>query len=103
MVYSTDPDFKPDVADTTEQTTLPPAKQVLRVRLETKHRGGKLVSLVAGFVGTTADRELLGKQLKTACGTGGSVKDGEILVQGDHRDKLVQWLLKNGYTGTKKG
>jgi translation initiation factor 1 len=81
----------------------PPAKQQkLRVRLDTKQRAGKAVTLVEGFNGKEEDREELGKKLKTFCGTGGSVKDGLIIVQGDQRDKLLQWLLKNGYTATKK-
>ena len=69
----------------------------LKVKLETKHRAGKAVTLVLGFIGKEADREDLGKKLKTFCGTGGSVKDGEIIVQGDNRDKALQWLKKNGY------
>jgi translation initiation factor 1 len=72
------------------------------VKLETKHRAGKTVTLVDGFVGTDEDAEKLGKQLKNQCGTGGSVKDGEIIVQGDHREKVLQFLLKNGYSKTKK-
>lgn len=101
LVYSTDPNFKTE-AEQAAETTLPPAEQTLRIWFETKHRGGKAVTIIAGFVGTTADLELLGKQMKQACGTGGSVKDGEALIQGDHRDKLLQWLLKNGYSKTKK-
>ncbi len=101
LVYSTDPNFKMEEEQTAE-TTLPPAEQPLRIWFETKHRGGKAVTIIAGFVGNSADLELLGRQLKQACGTGGSVKDGEALIQGDHRDKLQQWLLKNGYTKTKK-
>ena len=101
LVYSTDPNFKREMEET-PQTTLAPADQHLRIWFETKHRGGKAVTIIAGFVGNSADLELLGRQLKQACGTGGSVKDGEALIQGDHRDKLQQWLLNNGYTKTKK-
>ncbi len=102
LVYSTDPDFKPEGTGQEQAVTLAPGEQVLRVWLETKHRAGKAVTLIQGFTGTEADCEMLGKQLKAACGTGGSVKDGEIIVQGDHRDKVLQWLHKNGYKKAKK-
>ncbi len=102
FVFSTDPNFRFDDEEREEQETLPPAQQNLRVKLETKHRAGKTVTLVDGFVGTDEDAEKLGKQLKNQCGTGGSVKDGEIIVQGDHREKVLQFLLKNGYIKTKK-
>jgi len=101
IVYSTDPDFKLPEDDAVVET-LSPALQKIKVRLETKHRGGKAVTLVDGFIGTDADGQELGKKLKTICGTGGSVKDGEILVQGDHRDKVLVWLLKMGYKLSKK-
>jgi len=101
FVYSTDPSFHFQPDDETPANTLPPAQQKLRIRLETKHRGGKAVTLIAGFIGTEDDLQELGKKLKNFCGTGGSAKDGEIIVQGDQRDKVLQWLLKNGYTGTK--
>lgn len=101
FVFSTDPDFHFEEERTTE-ATLPASQQKLRIRLETKHRGGKTVTLVTGFAGKEEDLEALGKKLKAYCGTGGSAKDGEILVQGDHRDKLLQWLLKNGYSQSKK-
>jgi len=81
---------------------LAPALQKIKVRLETKHRGGKAVTLIDGFVGTDEDAQDLGKKLKTFCGTGGSVKEGEILVQGDHRDKVLAWLIKMGYKLSKK-
>lgn len=102
LVYSTDPNFKIEEESNEEEQTLPAAQQKIKVRLETKHRAGKAVTLIENFTGTTADKEDLGKKLKTACGTGGSVKDGEILVQGDNRDKVLQWLLKNGYKLSKK-
>lgn len=101
LVYSTDPNFKPG-QDDQEEESLSPAQQKLRIWFETKHRGGKAVTIVAGFVGKGSDLEILGKQLKQACGTGGSVKEGEVLVQGDHREKVLQWLLKNGYSNSKK-
>ncbi len=101
FVYSTDPNFsfEPEQENT---KTLLPAQQKLRVKLDSKNRGGKTVTLVDGFVGKEADLEDLGKKLKSFCGTGGSAKDGEIIVQGDQRDKVLQWLLKNGYSQTKK-
>jgi len=101
FVYSTDPNFGFQHEETNVET-LPPAKQKLRILLDKKQRGGKIVSLITGFVGKEEDLEDLGKKLKNFCGTGGSAKDSEILVQGDQRDKILQWLLKNGYTGTKK-
>jgi translation initiation factor 1 len=101
FVFSTDPNFSFE-EEKEDVDTLPPAQQRLRVRLETKHRAGKTVTLVDGFTGKDEDREELGKKLKNYCGTGGSAKDGEIIVQGDHRDKVLQWLLKNGYSLSKK-
>lgn len=102
LVYSTDPNFKPEQAPEDEGETLLPAQQKLRVRLDTKHRAGKAVTLVEGFVGKMYDREELGKKLKTFCGTGGSVKDSDIIIQGDNRDKVLQWLLKNNFSSSKK-
>jgi translation initiation factor 1 len=102
LVYSTNPDFKLEEADNFETETLLPAQQKLKILLDKKQRAGKKVTLVTGFIGKQIDIEELGKKLKTFCGTGGSVKDGEIIVQGDNRDKVLQWLQKNGYAGTKK-
>ena len=102
LVYSTDPNFKLEEDSVNEEETLLPAQQKIRVRLDKKHRAGKAVTLIEGFIGKETDREELGKKLKTFCGTGGSVKDGEVIVQGDNRDKVLQWLLKNGYTNAKK-
>ena len=101
FVYSTDPgfQFEPELNNV---ATLPPAQQKLKVRLDTKHRAGKAVTLVEGFVGTVEDLEDLGKKLKSFCGTGGSAKDSEIIVQGDQREKVLQWLLKNGYKQTRR-
>lgn len=101
FVFSTDPNFRFE-EEQQEQETLPPQQQKLRVRLETKHRGGKAATVVDAFVGKDEDLQALGKTLKNVCGTGGSAKDGEIIVQGDQREKVLQWLLKNGYTQTKK-
>lgn len=102
FVYSTDPNFSFQPEENEAQETLPAAQQKLRVQLETKHRGGKTVSLVTGFIGTNDDLEDLGKKLKNFCGTGGSAKDREIIIQGDQREKILQWLLKNGYKQSKK-
>ena len=96
IVYSTDPSFQFGDEDSNIET-LTPAQQKLKIKLDTKHRGGKSVTLVQGFAGREPDLEELGKKLKSFCGTGGSVKDGEVIVQGDQRDKVLQWLLKNGY------
>lgn len=102
FVYSTDPNFAFQHEEEAAAETLPPQQQKLKVRLETKHRAGKAVTLVEGFVGTDADLQDLGKKLKNYCGTGGSAKDNEIIVQGDQRDKVLQWLQKNGYTAKKQ-
>jgi translation initiation factor 1 len=102
LVYSTDPNFKIEEENNNDQETISPAQQKLKVRLDKKQRAGKAVTLVEGFIGQENDREELGKKLKSFCGTGGSVKDGEIIVQGDNRDKILQWLLKNDYKGSKK-
>jgi len=102
FVYSTDPNFKFEPEESAAQETLPPQAQKLKIKLETKHRAGKAVTLVDGFVGTETDATILGKSLKNTCGTGGSVKGTEIIIQGDQREKVVQWLLKNGYKNTKK-
>jgi len=101
FVYSTDPNFSFEQEQENEETLLP-AQQKLRVKLDSKNRGGKTVTLVDGFIGKEDDLEDLGKKLKSFCGTGGSAKDGEIIVQGDQRDKVLQWLLKNGYAQAKK-
>lgn len=102
LVYSTDPNFKLEEDNAEEQETLLPAKQKLTIKLDTKQRAGKSVTLVMGFEGKEEDREKLGKSLKTFCGTGGSVKDGDIIVQGDNREKILQWLQKNGYSSVRK-
>jgi len=102
LVYSTDPDFKIGETNNSRETTLPPAQQQLKILLDKKQRAGKKVTLIEGFTGSDADREDLGKKLKSFCGTGGSVKDGEIMVQGDNRDKVLQWLQKNGYAAARK-
>jgi translation initiation factor 1 len=102
IVYSTDPDYDYQNEGTDEPDTLTPAAQDLRVWLERKG-GGKVVTAVKGFVGRTADLDALTKQLKGVCGSGGTAKDGEILLQGDHRDKVVAWLQNKGYKAKKAG
>ena len=101
IVFSTNPDFMQQKIDE-EQVNLVPAQQALKIKLQTKHRAGKAVTLIEGFIGSDDEKENLSKKLKTFCGTGGSFKDGEILIQGDNREKVLQWLLKNGYEKTKK-
>jgi translation initiation factor 1 len=102
FVYSTNPDFKFENGEEQKTETLSPQQQKLRIRLDTRHRGGKTVTLIEGFIGREEDLEDLGKKLKNYCGTGGSAKDGEIIIQGDQRDKVLQWLQKNAYTHAKR-
>jgi predicted translation initiation factor SUI1 len=101
-LYSTDPKYRFEESDAPLPETLPSAKQQLRLRLDTRQRAGKAVTLVEGFSGMPEDLETLGKKLKTFCGTGGSVKDGVIVIQGDQRDKILAWLLQQGYQQTRK-
>lgn len=103
LVYSTNPDFKYETDEEPEVETLAPHEQQLRVWLDRKQRAGKVVTLVKGFVGRDEDLQLLGKMLKNKCGVGGSAKEGEILIQGDHRDRVVELLLKEGYKAKKAG
>lgn len=103
VVYSTDPNFKYVTARDLEEEpeTLEPARQRLVVAIDRKGRGGKQVTVVNGFVGATADLEALGKTLKTKCGVGGSVKEGQILIQGDMRDRIVSILTALGYNAKR--
>lgn len=102
IMFSTDPGFEFQNHDEVTET-LPAKQQNLRVQLDRKNRGGKAVTLVTGFVGTDEDLQALGKTLKSKCGVGGSAKDGEILVQGDFRDKVMDLLIKAGYKAKKAG
>jgi len=103
IVYSTDPDFQYQYENTQEEETLPPRQQDLRVMLDKKQRSGKAVTLVTGFKGRTEDLEELGKTLKKKCGAGGAVKDGEIIVQGDFRGKVLNLLIELGYKAKQSG
>lgn len=97
LVYSTDPNFSYQSDEEQVSETPEPAKQNLRISRDKKQRGGKEVTLIEGFTGTQEDLEALGKTLKTKCGTGGSVKDGQILIQGDQRQKVCDYLTSKGY------
>lgn len=102
VVYSTNPDFKYESESNSEETTLPPSQQNLKVYLD-RLGGGKLLSRVNGFVGKTEDLNDLAKFLKQKCGVGGNAKDGEILIQGDNRDKIIALLIKECYKAKKAG
>ncbi|MBT1687879.1 translation initiation factor [Dawidia soli] len=103
VVYSTSSDFEFSYQQDDEAQTLPPQQQNLRVQLDKSGRAGKQVTLVTGFIGTAADLDTLTKLIKTKCGVGGSQKDGEVLIQGDVRDKVVQILQKEGYKAKRIG
>ncbi len=101
IVYSTNPDFNYTTEENEEAETLPKNQQRLRVSVEKKGRGGKTVTLIRGFVGTEEDLKELGRLLKAKCGVGGSVKDGEVLVQGEFKQRITELLKAEGYTQTK--
>lgn len=101
IVYSTASDFKFS-NQKNKVESLSPAEQLLKIKLDKKHRGGKVVTLIDGFSMNEEEIEILSKQLKTFCGAGGSAKNFEIIIQGDHRDKVLQWLIKKGFSKTKK-
>jgi translation initiation factor 1 len=104
IVYSTNPDFHYDESGKgSEKATLPPQQQMLYVWKDSKARKGKTVTLIKGFVGTTTDLEALSVEIKRSCGTGGSVKNGEIIIQGDFRDKVLDLLTVKGYKSKKAG
>ena len=101
VVYSTNPDFSYEDSSEDEAATLPCNQQKLRLAMERAGRGGKTVTIIRGFIGSEDDMNALCKLLKQKCGVGGSVKDGEIIIQGDHRSRLIEILKKEGYTQTK--
>jgi len=103
VMYSTNPDFQYSYENNSEPETLPAQQQNLRVFIEKKHRGGKTATIIKDFVGKQEDMEELCKFLKTRCGTGGTAKDREILIQGDFRDKIMEMLLAKGYKAKKAG
>lgn len=103
VVYSTSDEFEFNQGTEDSSETLSPNQQNLKVLLDKKSRAGKQVTLVEGFIGSDEDLKELGKMLKTKCGVGGSAKDGEILIQGDHREKVLQVLVQAGYKAKKSG
>lgn len=103
IVYSTNPDFKYNETPKDEATTLPPGQQSLYVWIDSRNRSGKTVTLIKGFIGKTADLEELSSSLRKYCGTGGSIKNGEIIIQGDFRNKVISWLNTRGYKTKKAG
>ena len=101
IVYSTNPDFQYYTDEKEEIETLPKQQQKLRVSIEKNHRGGKTVTVIKNFIGSDDALKELARLLKTRCGVGGSAKDGEILIQGDFRQKVIELLKNEGYTQTK--
>lgn len=103
VVYSTNPDFDYDFEEDEEMETIPNNQQDLRILLDRKNRNGKAVSIISGFIGSVDDLKDLGKKIKSKCAVGGTIKDGEIIIQGDFRDKILALLEKEGYRAKKSG
>ena len=103
VVYSTNAEYSYQQGNQNNQATLPPTQQDLKIWLEKNHRGGKTVSVIKGFIGKESDLNELARKIKSTCGTGGSSKDGEILIQGDFRDKILALLIKEGFKAKKAG
>ena len=101
VVYSTNPDFNYECIEEEQAETLPKNQQKLRISMEKKGRGGKTVTLIKGFIGSEEDLKDLSKLLKTKCGVGGSAKEGEIIIQGDFKQRIIELLKAEGYTQTK--
>lgn len=101
IVYSTNPDYHYNERESEEENTRPKEKQLLRISLDKRNRKGKAVTLVTGFIGSDDDLQELGRMLKTKCGVGGSAKEGEIIIQGDHREKVLGILQKEGYAKSR--
>ena len=102
VVFSTNPDYKYETSAEEEATTLEPSKQNLKISLD-RLKGGRVATVVRGFVGSADDLQALGKELKKSCGVGGTAKDGEIIIQGDHRDRVIELLIKAGYKAKRAG
>ena len=102
VVFSTNPDYQYETDKEVQATTLAPEKQNLKVWLD-RLKGGRVATVVRGFVGSDEDLTTLGKELKKSCGVGGTTKDGEIIIQGDHRDRVVELLTKAGYRSKRAG
>ena len=102
VVFSTNPDFNYETAHEEEATTLAPSRQNLKVWLD-RLKGGRVATVVRGFIGSADDLAALGKELKKSCGVGGTAKDGEIIIQGDHRDRVIELLTKAGYKAKRAG
>jgi translation initiation factor 1 len=101
LVYSTNPDLNLQQPQE-EDDTLPSNEQKLLTGTDKRNRNGKIITFIKGFKGKTSDLEELGKSLRTFCGSGGTVKEGEIIIQGDHKEKVIKWLHQNGFTSSKK-